>query len=254
MISNFILVIITTVYALILVKLFVKYLNRPKEVDPSYTKLHQGGGPVELIILLSLIGIIAWSLRESSKKNKIKKADAYISSQNFSKALDIFIGIKDWERAAEIVVKAPVGTQILLLRRLQANLSQSSLKNLFLKIGDKYRNTQYSELSAIAYQLAEMPWRAAQSYIGTSRVDKAIEIINTSPVFANDRNRAIRNLAKYAYDTNHPLESARLLQSIGAEDEATAVLVATGRDVSSLKPVSKVQDKESVKSKTKTYI
>lgn len=193
-----------------------------------------GSGFFELVLFVVIVSLIAWSLKETSKKNQIKKANKYSLRQEFSRAVESYIGIKEWERAAEVIIKAPEGTQILLLRKLQSHLSRSMIKNMFLKIGDKYRNTHQANLSAVAYQLAEMPWRAAQAYIGVSNVKAAIDIINTSQVFANDRPRAIRNLAKFAYDTHHPLESARLLQSIGADDEATAVLVASGRDTSLL--------------------
>ena len=99
-----------------------------------------------------------------------------------------------------------------------------------MKLGDSYSTQNQPAFAASAFLLAEMPWRAAQTYISSKNVPAAIDIINTTPIFSQDKNKATRNLAKYAFDNNHPTEAAYLLQSIGAEDEAVAVLIAAGQN------------------------
>lgn len=231
-------------YIILLTKQFLLYIAESK--DNSINKTYQIG-PVEIFVVILIFSMIAWAMKDTSRKKQIKNA-TLLQNDNPSKAVDIFIGIKDWERAAEIIVKAPQGTQILLLRRLSSYIPQSMLKNIFLRIGDKYRNSQFSDLSAGAYQLADMPWRAAQAYISSGNDQAALEVINTSQVFSKDRNKAVRNLAKFAFDTYKPLEAARLLQSIGAEEEAMAVLVATGREGSTLNK-DNVQNKPDIPSR-----
>jgi hypothetical protein len=210
--------------------LYVRYaLNyfRQKGFENGFSQ----SGPVELGLLLLVVGVIYWSIRESGKNKQLKKANYLLNvKSNYNKALETFISIKDWEKAAEVVVKSPPGTQIVHLRRLQSYLPYSKLKAIFMKLGEQYANSSNPELGASAYSLAEMPWRAAQTYILSRNVPAATDIINTSPVFANDRIKATRNLAKFAFDSDFPVESAQLLQSIGADEEAVAVLIAAGRN------------------------
>ena len=218
------------VYCFVYIPYIIQYF-RKKDQENSFSQV----GPVEITLFLIVIGIIFWSLRESGRTKKLKKANFLLDvKSNYNKALETYIGIKDWEKAGETIVKSPQGTQILLLRKLQSYLPQSKIKSIFMKLGEYYSSQHESNLAASAFQLADMPWRAAQSYIISKDVNAAIDLINTTPVFSQDRIKATRNLAKFAYDHNYPVESAQLLQSIGAEDEAVAVLIAAGRSSSIL--------------------
>ncbi len=220
------------IYFLIIISYIIKYF-RQKDQETSFM---QAVGPVEITLFLIVVGIIFWSLRESGKTKKLKKANELLDQKgNFNKALETYIGIKDWEKAAETIVKSPPGTQIVLLRRLQSFLPQSKIKSIFMKLGEYYSSQNQSNLAASAFQLADMPWRAAQAFIVNKNVDSAIDVINTTPIFSQDRIKATRNLAKFAFDNNYPVEAAQLLQSIGAEDEAVAVLIAAGRNSDLLK-------------------
>ena len=218
------------IYVVLNLRLLYRYYTN-KDNENSFYQI----GGVEIILFVVVVGIIAWSLRESGKSKQLKKANYLLDvKSNYNKALETFIAIKDWDKAGETIVKSPPGTQIVLLRRLQSYLPQSRIKSLFMKLGEKYANQNEHNLSAAAFSLAEMPWRAAQSFINGKNVSSAIDIINTTPIFTQDRNKATRNLAKYAFDSNHPVEAAQLLQSIGAEDEAVAVLIAAGQNASVL--------------------
>ena len=222
--------------ALILYLIFeIKYLIDYFRNKDQQNNFNQAVG-LELILFLIIIGIIAWALKERSKTKTLKKANYLLDVKaNYNKALETFIGIKDWDKAAETVVKSPPGTQIVLLRQLQAFIPQSKIKSIFMKVGDYYTSQNQSNLAASAFQLADMPWRAAQSYIINKNVNAAIDVINTTPIFTQDKVKATRNLAKFAYDNNYPVESAQLLQSIGAEDEAVAVLIAAGQNSNIIK-------------------
>ena len=221
------------IYLILIVQYVMKnFLKENSNKETSFSQID----PFGLSLLILIVSLVGYSLKQTSKSKQIKKAENLIirEPRNYSKALEIFIGIKDWTSAADCIVKSPPGTQILLLRRLQNFLPQNRLKSIFLRLGDNYSSTTNYEFASSAYLLAEMPWRAAQTHIYSGNISSALEILNTSPVFANDRIKAVRNLAKYSYDNNKPVESARLLQSIGAEDEAVAVLIAAGKSTSLL--------------------
>ena len=224
--NNLVFDVLLVLYAFIYIRYLVQFFTR-KDQEERFSQI----GPVEIILVLVVIGIVAWSLRESSKSKKLKKANYLLETKgNYNKALEIYIGIKDWEKAGETIVKTPPGTQIVLLRRLQSYLPQSKIKAIFMKLGDYYTGRNQPNLAASAFQLADMPWRAAQSFIVNKNVNAAVDVINTTPIFTQDKVKAIRNLAKFAFDNNLPVESAQLLQSIGADDEAVAVLIAAGRN------------------------
>lgn len=223
------------IYFIFYVYYFIQFLKKRDE-ENSFSQV----GPVEVTLFIIVVIIIVWSLRESGKTKKLKKANELLEQRgNYNKALETYIGIKDWEKAAETIIKSPQGTQIVLLRRLQAYLPQSKIKSIFMKLGEHYSSQKQSNLAASAFQLADMPWRAAQAYIVNKNVDAAIDVINTTPIFSQDRIKATRNLAKFAFDNNYPVESAQLLQSIGAEDEAVAVLIAAGRNSNLLRNSSR---------------
>lgn len=218
-------------YIILDVRFIIQYFKK-NDSENSFSQ----AGPVEITLLIIVVGIIVWALRESSKSKQLKNANFQLDVRsNYNKALETYIGLKNWEKACEVVIKSPPGTQIVLLRRLQSHLPQSKLKSTFMKLGEYYTQRNDSSNAASAFLLAEMPWRAAQSYIMHNNVNAAIEVINTTPIFSQDKVKATRNLAKYAFDNNYPVESAQLLQSIGADDEAVAVLIAAGRNSNLLK-------------------
>lgn len=217
---------------------------------PSPHSTYQGGPA--LVVLLILLGIVGLIYQQTKKKNQLEDADRHLDSDQFRQALDIFTKHKEWRRAAEAVVKSPPGTQIVLLRDLQGHMSKSKLKSLFIKLGDELEANRQYDLAAAAFGLADLPWRAAQTFILGGMVDEALEVLSTSPVLSRDRTRAVRNLAKYAFERNKVMESARLLQSIGLEDEAAAVLVAAGSSPDRLQAGSSVQPHQQVSQSTPT--
>ncbi|MHA2362345.1 MAG: hypothetical protein ACXAC7_00185 [Candidatus Hodarchaeales archaeon] len=197
--------------------------------DNTQTQFYQGGGIEGIIVLIIIIGIIGLILQQTNKNKQLDNANHLLESNQFNRAMEVYLKHKKYEDAAKTIVKSPAGTQILLLRQLQANLSKARLKSLFLQLGDKFQTQGEIQLAASAFSLAELPWKAAQTYILAGETSKALEVLSNSAALSRDRERAVRNLAKFAYENNKVLESADLLQSIGAEDEAVAVLVAAGR-------------------------
>ena len=246
--SNVFIDILLFIYVILELRYIIHFFTQ-KDKESSFSQV----GPVEITLVIIIIGIIVWSLRESGKTKQLKKANEFLDVKaNYNKALETYIGIKNWEKAGETVVKSPPGTQIVLLRRLQAYLPQSKLKSIFMKLGEYYSSRHETNNSASAFLLAEMPWRAAQSYITGNNVNAAIDVINTTPIFSQDKNKATRNLAKYAFDNNYSLEAAQLLQSIGAEDEAVAVLIAAGRNSNILKSDARSQARQPSPTNTPT--
>ena len=238
--SNVFVDILLFIYVILELRYLIRFFTQ-KDKESSFSQV----GPVEITLVIIIIGIIVWSLRESGKTKQLKKANEFLDVKaNYNKALETYIGIKNWEKAGETVVKSPPGTQIVLLRRLQAYLPQSKLKSIFMKLGEYYSSRHETNNSASAFLLAEMPWRAAQSYVIGNDVNAAIDVINTTPIFSQDKIKATRNLAKYAFDNNYSLEAAQLLQSIGAEDEAVAVLIAAGRNSNVLKSDARFQTRQ----------
>jgi len=210
-----------------------RYRNQKQENDKPSTQFYQSGGIEGLFFILIIFGIIGLILQQSGKKGELNKANTYLESQQYSQALEIFLKRKQFDKAVESIVKSPQGTQIILLRQLQGQVSKARLKTLFLQLGDRLQSENAS-LAASAYNLAELPWKAAQTFILNGQTQNALDILSTSSIFSNDKERATRNLAKFAYEHNKVLESAELLEYIGAEDEAVAVLVAAGRTADDL--------------------
>ncbi|MFW9929691.1 MAG: RING finger protein, partial [Candidatus Thorarchaeota archaeon] len=134
------------------------------------------------------------------------------------------------------IVNAPSGTQILLFHRLQNRIDPNRIKSIFLTLGDEYLRNRNRIKAAVAFNYAGLPWKAAQVYIleGMDYIDEAIRVIDDNPLLIRDRERAIRNLAKFAFENQHIVEAAELLRIIGAEEEASAILVASGKTIDTL--------------------
>ena len=189
-----------------------------------------------LLLIGLIIIIIVIIIGRGQKTRRFSEAQVILKEGKYSQAAEIFIELKKWSEVADVILQSPQGVQTLLYRRLTNLIEPSRIKNIFLTLGDHYIRTEYILRAASAYNYAGLPWKAAQTYIlaGTEYIDQAIRILDSNPTLIRDRERAIRNLAKYAYDNQKVIEAAELLRLIGAEEEASAVLIAAGKNVSSV--------------------
>ena len=189
-----------------------------------------------LIFLGIAIIIIVIIIGRGQKNKNYTEAQQLLKEGKYSQAAEIFIDLKKWSEVADVILQSPQGVQTLLYRRLTNLIDPNKIKNIFLTLGDQYMRTKQTLLAASAYNYAGLPWKSAQTYIleGIDYIDQAIKIIDSNPMLIRDRERAIRNLAKFAYDNQKILEAAELLRLIGAEEEASAVLIAAGKSTTSI--------------------
>ncbi|MHA1982859.1 MAG: RING finger domain-containing protein [Candidatus Hodarchaeales archaeon] len=187
-------------------------------------------------ILIVLIIIIYSNKNQKSKR--ILEADQFLQQKKYAEAANVYFSHREWDKIAETIIEAPPETQVILFHRLQNHLDPSRIKSLFLTRGDSYIRRKDRIKGATAYNYAGLPWKAAQIYILTgldqNGIDYAIKVIDDNPLLIRDREKAIRNLAKFAYENQKIVEAAELLRIIGAEEEASAILVASGKTIDTL--------------------
>ncbi|OLS18965.1 MAG: hypothetical protein HeimC3_47820 [Candidatus Heimdallarchaeota archaeon LC_3] len=186
------------------------------------------------LFIIVIIIIILSSRNQKSKR--LVQANQLVREKRYGEAAEIYFSNKSWEKVAETIIEAPQGTQTIIFHRLQAQLEPNKLKSLFLNLGDNFIRNKQRIFAAIAYNYAQLPWKSSQIYIlaGLDHIDDAIQVIDNNPLLIRDREKAIRNLAKFAYENQKIVEAAELLRIIGAEEEASAILVASGKTIDTL--------------------
>ncbi|MHA2054260.1 MAG: hypothetical protein ACXAB2_11925 [Candidatus Hodarchaeales archaeon] len=186
-------------------------------------------------VTLGLIGLFILILRNScgSKNKQLQKA-AYLEEQGrFLDALSIYSRIS-LERAANMVIRTPEASQILVLRRLEKQFNIIRIEKMFIRLAKEYSRKGDPHKASKAYVFARKPFAAAKSYIdigGVEYVPAAIQVIDQNIQFIHDRDQAIRNLARHSYNTQKFLEAAELLRAIGAEEESNTVLIAAASEL-----------------------
>ena len=189
----------------------------------------------ELVLLIAVIGIviiIIVSSRSSSGK-KLKKASQLERRGQYLDALDYYAKIS-LDHAVKLVLRTPEASQILTLRRLEKKFHPRTLEQAFIRVARTLTNNNDLNGAAMAYILANKPFAASKVFIdngGLEYVPRSVQIIDQYPSLIHDRNQAIRNLARHAYNTRKFQEAAELLRTIGANEEANTVLIAAATEM-----------------------
>ncbi len=138
------------------------------------------------------------------------------------------------EQAANLVLRTPEASQILVLRRLEKKYSPQQIEKAFLRSARTSTERNDPHTAASAYVLAKKPFAAAKVYIDSGSLEDipaAIQIIDRNISLIHNRDQAIRNLARHAYNNQKYMEAAELLCTIGADEEANAVLIAAATEM-----------------------
>ncbi|MHA2243494.1 MAG: hypothetical protein ACXADY_00860 [Candidatus Hodarchaeales archaeon] len=187
-----------------------------------------------LIVLVFLIIFIILLTKRKSSKKYVQRAHELEQQGRHIDALDLYAR-DSLEQAANMVLRTPEASQILVLRRLEKKYSPVQLKKTFIRLARTNMSRNDPHAAAAAFALAGKPFAAAKVYIdlgsGVEFIPAAIQIIDRNISLIHDRNQAIRNLAKHAYNNQKYAEAAELLRTIGASNEANAVLIAAASDM-----------------------
>ena len=187
---------------------------------------------VLVIIVIGIVIIIIISSRSSSGK-KIRKATQLERRGQFLEALDYYANVS-LDQAIKLVLRTPEASQILALRRLEKKFHPRTIEQAFIRTARNLINDNDINGAAMAYILANKPFAASKVFIdngGLEYVPRSVQIIDQYSSLIHDRNQAIRNLARHAYNTRKFQEAAELLRTIGANEEANTVLIAAATEM-----------------------
>ena len=189
-------------------------------------------GDLIAIIVIAVVLIII--LNSIFRRNKGQQRAIELEEQGrYLDALDYYIKDSIYS-AVEMVLRTPEASQILALRKLEKKVSEPRLQRAFLYVGRSYIDEDKYQLAAKSFVLAGKPFAAAKVFIdygGVEDIPAAIQIIDQNETLISDRDQAIRNLAKHAYNTKKFMKAAELLRTIGAEEEANTVLIAAAAEM-----------------------
>ncbi|MFX0184609.1 MAG: hypothetical protein ACFE95_16125 [Candidatus Hodarchaeota archaeon] len=191
-----------------------------------------GEAVILIILFIVILIIISLATRKSSAKS-IRRAYDLEQQGQYLDALDIYAR-HSLEEAANLVLRTPEASQILVLRRLQKRYPLQRIEKTFIQLARSYLMKNDPRSAANAFVLAKKPFAAAKVYIdagGLDFVPAAIQILDKNAPLIHNRNQAIRNLARHAYNNRKYMESAELLKTIGAEEEANTVLIAAATEL-----------------------
>ena len=190
----------------------------------------------EAIVLIAfvflIIFIIFLSTRKSSDKN-IRKARELEQQGKFLDAFDYYSRIS-LEQVANMVLRTPEALQVLVLRKLERKYSPRQIEKVFIQLARTNISRKDPHAAASAFVLARKPFAAAKVYIdfgGLEFIPAAVQILDRNLSLIHDRDQAIRNLARHAYNEQKYSEAAELLKTIGAEEEANTVLIAAATEM-----------------------
>ncbi len=189
------------------------------------------GDLITIFVIAVVVIIIISSL---SRRNKGQQKATELEAQGrYLDALDYYIKNSVYS-AVEMVLRTPEASQILALRKLEKKVSESRIQRAFLYVGRSYIDENKYQLAAKSFVLAGKPFAAAKVFIdygGIEDIPAAIQIIDQTEALISNRDQAIRNLAKHAYNTKKYMKAAELLRTIGAEEEANTVLIAAAAEM-----------------------
>ncbi|MFW9904060.1 MAG: hypothetical protein ACFFFH_06980 [Candidatus Thorarchaeota archaeon] len=201
-----------------------------------------GEGLLIIIAAFFIIVIIIISTRKSSKKH-IQKGYELEQQGRHLDAFDYFAR-NSLEQAANLVLRTPEASQILVLRRLEKRYPLKQIEKVFLRIARASIERNDPHTAASAFVLAKKPFAAAKVFIDSGSVEDipaAIQIIDRNISLIHNRDQAIRNLARHAYNSQKYMEAAELLRTIEADEEANAVIIAATTE---MKKQGRVQEAE----------
>jgi hypothetical protein len=190
---------------------------------------------MDIIIFLVILGSGLILLRKimGSKGNRLQKATRYEQQGRFLDAVMIYSRFSI-NKAAEMVLRTPEASQILVLRKLESIFKPRKIERAFLRLARIYGEKKDPQRASKSYLFARKPFAAAKAYIdhgGVDYIPAAIQVIDQNTRYIHDRDQSIRNLAKHAYHKQKFMEAAELLRTIGAEEEANAVLIAAASEM-----------------------
>ncbi|NHJ00617.1 MAG: E3 ubiquitin-protein ligase [Candidatus Heimdallarchaeota archaeon] len=189
-------------------------------------------GDLIAIIVIAIILIIIFS--SLLRRNKGHQRARELEQQGkYLEALDYYLK-ESIESAAKMVLRTPEASQILAFRRLEKKVSTNRMQQAFLDAARSYINTNEYHLASKAFVFAGKPFAAAKVFIdhgGVEYIPAAIQIIDQNDSLISNRDQAIRNLAKHAYNSKKYMKAAELLRTIGAEEEANTVLIAAATEM-----------------------
>ncbi|MFX0149631.1 MAG: hypothetical protein ACFFAJ_02515 [Candidatus Hodarchaeota archaeon] len=191
-----------------------------------------GDTTILIIIFIVIIIVIALATRKSSAKN-VKRAYELEQQGQYLDALDLYAR-RSLEEAANLVLRTPEASQILALRRLEKRYPLQKIEKTFINLARLNIMKNDPRAAANAFVLAKKPFAAAKVFIdagGLDFVPAAIQILDRNASLIHNRNQAIRNLARHAFNNQNYMESAELLKTIGAEEEANTVLIAAATEL-----------------------
>ncbi|UCG03543.1 MAG: hypothetical protein JSW11_06025 [Candidatus Heimdallarchaeota archaeon] len=185
-----------------------------------------------IIIVLIVIIIIIITTRKGSAKH-VQRAYELEQQGKYIDALDYFAR-DSLEQAANLVLRTPEASQVLVLRRLEKKYSPKQIEKIFLQLARTNMESNDPHAAASAFVLARKPFAAAKVYIDSGTLEDipaAIQIVDRNISLIHNRDQAIRNLARHAYNIQKYVKAAELLRTIGADEEANAVLIAAATEM-----------------------
>ena len=190
---------------------------------------------LDWLILLVILGSGLIILRKilGSKGKQSKKATRLEQQGRFLEAVEIYSKFSI-NLAADMVLRTPDASQILVLRKFESYFRPHKVERAFLRLARIYGEKKDPLKASKAFLFARKPFAAAKEYIdhgGVDYIPAAIQVIDQNTRYIHNRDQSIRNLAKHAYQKQKFMEAAELLRTIGAEEEANAVLVAAASEM-----------------------
>ena len=187
-----------------------------------------------LVYLIIIVLIIVFFRRILGSKGKLlNKASRLEQQGKYLDALDIYFRISI-RSSADMVLRTPEASQILALRKLERKYRPQQLYKVFNKLARTYIEKSDPHKASKAFLFARKPFAAAKAFLDIGGIDyipAAIQIIDQNPQLIHNRDQAVRNLARHAYNNQMFLEAAELLRAIGEEEEGTAVLIAAATEL-----------------------
>ncbi|MHA1225731.1 MAG: hypothetical protein ACTSR2_01270 [Candidatus Hodarchaeales archaeon] len=184
---------------------------------------------ITLILVVTVIVIfIVLKARRSSSESLLRKAYYFEEKKQYLEAIDYYSRYS-LLKAAEMVLRTPEASQVLVLRRLEKKFSQAEIENAFIKLARRFTISGQIDLASASFILANKPFAAAKVYVDKGDlkyVPQVVQIIDKYSSLIHDRDQAIRNLAKHAYNSRKYKMAAEFLRTLGADEEANAVLIA----------------------------
>ena len=186
------------------------------------------------LIFLGILIVIFFLVNSRSKSSKlIKQAELAQREGRTLQAADLFIKAKRFPQAASIALSLPEIPRTTVLQKISTVISSSKHRILFTRLGDSFAGTEEFVKAATAFELADNSIKAARYYVlaDLSLVKQGIQLV--SEFSRNQRlntERELRTLARFAFQNEKYLETAEILEFIGASDEADAVLAYAGEE------------------------